>query len=71
MTTQDEANGPEVEVVSVHTSHEDDGSCSLHDTDEESGDEVQVHDLFDLDEKAAEEVGAHLDGSMKDGPQLG
>lgn len=50
--------------------HEDDGSGSLHDTEEQAGDEGEMRDLLDLDEKEAQEAGVLLDGSMQDEPQL-
>jgi hypothetical protein len=47
-----------------------DGVASLRDTSDESGDEEEVTDLFDLDEREAREVGVELDGGVADEPRL-
>ena len=41
-----------------------DGVASLRDTEEESGDEEEVVDDFDLDEREAREVGAEFEGGV-------
>jgi len=46
-----------------------DGVASLRDTDAESGDEDEVADGYDLDQRAARESGAWLDGT-DDEPRL-
>ncbi|MCW2543213.1 MAG: hypothetical protein JWM40_765 [Frankiales bacterium] len=63
--TEDGDDGPD--LVSPRA---DDGSGSLRDTAEEAGDETEVRDLFDLDEREATELGVHLEGSMVDEPRL-
>ena len=47
-----------------------DGIGSLHDTSEEEGDETEIADSFDLDEREAREAGVALDGDMRDEPRL-
>ncbi|HEY0869994.1 MAG TPA: hypothetical protein VGD55_06330 [Acidothermaceae bacterium] len=42
----------------------------LRDTDEEQGDEIELDDLFDLDETEAREVDADVDGDAGDEPRL-
>ena len=46
-----------------------DGVASLRDTDAEAGDEEELDDLFDRDEKEARELGADLDDDW-DEPKL-
>ena len=47
-----------------------DGVDSLRDTDAEQGDEVELDDLFDLDESEARETDVDLDGDARDEPRL-
>jgi hypothetical protein len=49
---------------------ERDGISSLHDTSEEAGDEAELADRFDLDEREAREAGVALDGGTRDEPRL-
>jgi hypothetical protein len=49
---------------------ERDGVSSLHDVDEEQGDEAEVDDLFTLDETGAREVDADFTGDQRDEPRL-
>lgn len=46
-----------------------DGIGSLRDVQEESGDEVEVEDIFDLDRREAREGGVNLD-AVEDEPGL-
>jgi len=43
---------------------------SLHDTDEESGDEAGLVDTFSIDSRAAKEHGVELDSSDGQEPEL-
>jgi hypothetical protein len=49
---------------------EQDGVASLHDTEAEAGDEGELHDLFDVDEREARELGVDLDEADPDEPRL-
>jgi len=68
--TDDTSPGPQDDVVSVEESTDSeaqrdrDGVASLRDTQEESGDEDELADTFDLDEREAREVGVELDGGV-------
>ena len=68
--TDDTSPGPQDDVVSVQESTDSeaqrdrDGVASLRDTQEESGDEDELADTFDLDEREAREVGVELDGGV-------
>jgi hypothetical protein len=72
----DTTPGPQDDVVSLEagtdsqTERDRDGVASLRDTQEESGDEEEVDDTFDLDEREAREVGVALDGGTDDEPRL-
>jgi hypothetical protein len=52
------------------TDPEQDGVASLHDTEAEAGDEGELDDLFDVDEREARELGADLDEADPDEPRL-
>jgi hypothetical protein len=45
----------------------DDPVSGLHDTEAEAGDEAEVDDSFDLDQREARELGVNLD--EPDGPE--
>jgi len=47
-----------------------DGVESLRDTDAEQGDESELDDLFDLDEREARDSATDLDGEARDEPRL-
>jgi hypothetical protein len=49
---------------------ERDGVEGLHDTEAEAGDEAEVVDDFDLDEREARELGVRLDDTGEDEPRL-
>ena len=49
---------------------EQDPVSSLHDTDEETGDEAGLIDTFSLDSRAAKELGVELDSSSEQEPEL-
>jgi hypothetical protein len=49
---------------------EQDPISSLHDTDEEAGDEAGLIDTFSLDSRAAKELGVELDSSGEQEPEL-
>jgi hypothetical protein len=42
----------------------------LRDTEEEQGDELELDDLFDLDESEAQGLDADVDGDARDEPRL-
>ena len=60
---------PDDEVVDVTHSRDRDGVESLRDTEAEQGDDEQLDDLFDLDDREAKELGVALDG--RDEPEPG
>jgi hypothetical protein len=49
------------EALSEEVVRDRDGVGSLHDTEAEAGDEEEVGDDFDLDEREARELGVQLD----------
>jgi len=49
---------------------EQDPVSSLHDTDEETGDEAGLIDTFRIDSRAAEELGVELDSPGGQEPEL-
>ena len=65
--TDDTSEGPQDDVFSIEESadpeyaRDRDGVSSLRDTSEESGDEDEVTDDFDLDRREARELGVQLD----------
>jgi hypothetical protein len=65
--TDDTSQGPQDDVVSIQEGtdpeyvRDRDGVSSLRDTSEESGDEDEVTDAFDLDRREASELGVQLD----------
>jgi hypothetical protein len=72
--SDDSSFGPEDDVDSIEASLESqrdrDGVGSLRDTEAESGDEEELDDLFNLDERAAREVGGEFDGGTGNEPVL-
>jgi hypothetical protein len=44
--------------------------AALHDTEAESGDEEELQDLYDIDEREAAELGADLDPAAEIEPEL-
>ena len=49
---------------------EQDGVASLRDTEAEAGDEGELTDLFDVDQREARELGADLDEADPDESRL-
>ena len=49
---------------------EQDPVSSLHDTDEEAGDEEGLTDTFSIDKRAAKELGVELDSADGQEPEL-
>lgn len=47
-----------------------DGASSLHDIDAEVGDEEEVDDTYDIDNREAREAGVNLDGMDEQEPRL-
>ena len=74
--TDDTSFGLDDDVVSIDASadipsgRDRDGVGSLRDTQEESGDEEELADTYDLDEREAREAGVALDGGTGDEPRL-
>ena len=74
--TDDISTGPPDDVVSVEAEtdaqsrRDRNGVASLRDTQEESGDEEEVADAFDIDEREARELGVDLEGGTDDEPRL-
>lgn len=74
--TDDTSTGPPDDVVSVEAEtdaqsrRDRNGVASLRDTQEESGDEEEVADAFDIDEREARELGVDLEGGTDDEPRL-
>ncbi len=75
--TDDTGTGPQDEdIVSIEASHDweawrdQDPVASLRDTEEESGDEGELADIYDLDEREAREAGVAFDGGTADEPRL-
>jgi hypothetical protein len=47
-----------------------DGVASLRDTEAEAGDESEIRDRFDMDDREARELGVDLDGRDEPEPDL-
>jgi hypothetical protein len=47
-----------------------DGVASLRDTEAEAGDESQIRDAFDMDDREARELGVDLDGRDEPEPDF-
>ena len=58
------------EKADEETDRELDGASSLHDTDAEVGDEEEVDDTYDIDNREAREAGVNLDGTGEQEPRL-
>jgi hypothetical protein len=63
---------PDEDVASLLSvaSRESDGVASLHDVQEESGDEAGVRDTYDMDDREARELGIQLDARDEPEPDL-
>ncbi len=71
MTDHESISGDEIISLDAPRHNRDrDGVDSLRDTDAEQGDESELDDLFDLDEREARETATDLDGDPSDEPQL-
>jgi hypothetical protein len=58
------------ERLDVPKSRDDDPVASLRDTDEEAGDEEELDDAYDMDDREAKELGAQLDDRDEPEPRL-
>ena len=58
------------ESLDRNRSRDRDGVSSLRDTDAEQGDEDELDDTYDLDDREARELGAALDGRDEPEPRL-
>ena len=63
----DDALDHVVEAADTDAVRDQDGASSLHDTDAETGDEEEVDDTYDIDNREAREAGVALD--RVDGPE--
>lgn len=63
----DDGGAPDVGVA--HAGRDQDGVGSLRDTEAETGDESEIADEFDMDDRAAREIGVDLDA--RDEPEPG
>ncbi len=71
MTENESIGGDEIISLDAPRHNRDrDGVDSLRDTDAEQGDESEIDDLFDLDEREARETATDLDGEPRDEPNL-
>ena len=76
MTDDTDAGPKDEEIVSIEagsdreTGRDQDPVASLRDTEEESGDEGELFDIYDLDEREAREAGVAFDGGTADEPRL-
>ncbi|MFI5099595.1 MAG: hypothetical protein ACHQE5_03645 [Actinomycetes bacterium] len=75
--TDETGYGPRDEdIVSIEAGsdweagRDQDPVASLRDTEEESGDEGELADIYDLDEREAREAGVAFDGGTADEPRL-
>ena len=72
MTHDTDPGPPDDDIVSIEADsdpqarRDHDPVLSLRDTDEESGDEDELADTFDVDEREAREAGVELDGGTDD-----
>lgn len=58
---------PELDVA--HAGRDHDGVGALRDTEAEAGDETEIRDAFDMDDREARELGVDLDD--RDEPEPG
>lgn len=71
MTENDSIGGDDIISLDAPRGNRDrDGVDSLRDTDAEQGDESELDDLFDLDEREARDSATDLDGESRDEPNL-
>jgi len=71
MTDDESISGNEIISLDAPRHNRDrDGVESLRDTDAEQGDEAELDDLFDLDEREARDSATDLDGDPSDEPHL-
>jgi len=71
MSENESISGDEIISLDAPRHNRDrDGVDSLRDTDAEQGDEAELDDLFDLDEREARDTATHLDGDPSDEPHL-
>jgi len=76
MTDDTDAGPQDEDIVSIEASYDreagrdQDPVASLRDTEEESGDEGELFDIYDLDEREAREAGVAFDGGTADEPRL-
>jgi len=66
----DDALDHVVEEADEEVNRELDGVSALHDTDAEAGDEEEVDDTYDIDDREAREAGVDLDGMDGREPRL-
>ena len=66
----DDALDHVVEAADADADRDQDGASSLHDTDAETGDEEEVDDTYDIDNREAREAGVNLDGMDEQEPRL-
>ena len=71
MTENEWISGEEIISLDAPRHNRDrDGVDSLRDTDAEQGDESEIDDLFDLDQREARDSATDLDGDPRDEPNL-
>jgi hypothetical protein len=68
-TDPDDLADDDIEALLPQASRDRDGVGSLHDLEEEAGDEAALHDAFDMDDREAKELGVQLDA--RDEPEPG
>lgn len=65
----DNDGAPDVDVA--HVGRDQDGVGALRDTEAETGDESQIIDDFDMDDREASEIGVNLDDRDEPEPGFG
>ena len=71
MSENESISGDEIISLDAPRHNRDrDGVDSLRDTDAEQGDESEIDDLFDLDQREARDSATDLDGDPRDEPNL-
>lgn len=69
-TDPDDLADDDFETVLPEAGRDRDGVGSLRDIEEEEGDEVAVHDAYDMDDREAKELGIQLDARDEPEPDL-
>jgi len=68
--SENEPADDEISLDAPRADRDRDGVASMRDVEEETGDEIELDDQFDLDETEARELGADFPGDQREEPRL-